>query len=216
VFLLIKKCQASSFFYLMYLFLGRSHFGVRNVFRKLVGVALLLLPFSMFSQVAPATQGGGHSLSAGAEYSNFYPDWTSKRLGGIAVFGDLDNIFLHNLGIEGEARWLHFNEYLGQKQEHYLLGPRYRVVRYHRLSGYGKLLMGGDWITYPNGIGNGSYFAYAPGGTVEYRVSHHWILRGDYEYHFLPSAPGLAFTFPRPSHGLNPSGFSVGVAYRIF
>ncbi|HLH35537.1 MAG TPA: outer membrane beta-barrel protein [Alloacidobacterium sp.] len=186
------------------------------MFQKFVGAALLLLPFSVFAQVAPATQGGGHSLSAGAEYSNFQPDWGPNRLSGIAVFGDLDNIFLHNLGIEGEARWLHFQEYHGQKEEHYLLGPRYRFVRFHQISGYGKVLFGGGWITYPYGIGSGSYFAYAPGGTAEYRLTHHFILRGDYEYQIWPSAPGLAFTFPNPSHGLTPNGFSVGVAYKIF
>jgi hypothetical protein len=186
------------------------------VFRKLLGLALFLLPISTFAQVAPATHGGGLSLSAGAEYSNFQPDWNDIRLEGIATFADLDNIVLRNLGAEGEARWLRFNEFSGEKSDHYLLGPRYRLIRYHRLSGYAKFLMGGGFITYPSKIGSGSYFAYVPGGTAEYRASHHWILRVDYEYQFWPAAPGLAFTFPNPSRGLNPRGFSGGIAYKIF
>lgn len=186
------------------------------MFRKLFGIALLLLPVSAFAQVAPAVTGHTLSLSAGAEYSNFRPDYGPNRLGGIGVFVDADRLFLRNLGVEGEARWLHFNQYLGETQAHYLLGPRYRLIRYHGLSAYGKLLLGGGFITYPNKIGSGSYFAYVPGGTVEYRLARHWIVRGDYEYQFWPSAPGIVFTYPRPSNGLTPSGFSVGAAYKIF
>lgn len=184
--------------------------------KKLLGIALFFIPFSAFAQVAPATQGGGLSLSAGAEYSNFHPDWGQNRLGGIAAFVDADHIILHNLGAEGEARWLIFNEFEGEHESTYLIGPRYRLIRFHGLSGYAKFLMGGGLITYPNKIGSGSYFAYAPGGTAEFRLSHHFSVRGDYEYQFWPSAPGIVFTFPNPSHGLNPNGFSAGVSYKIF
>jgi hypothetical protein len=191
-------------------------FGDRNVFRRLFWITLLLLPVSALAQVKPATTGGGLSFSAGAEYSNFQPDFGPNRLGGIAVFADADNVVLHKLGIEGEARWLHFNEFVGESQNHYLLGPRYRLIRYHQLSGYAKFLMGGGFITYPYKIGSGSYFALVPGGTVEYRLKHHWIIRGDYEYQFWPAAPGIVFTYPNPSNGLTPNGFSAGVAYKFF
>jgi len=186
------------------------------VVQKLIGIALLLIPISVFAQVAPATEGGGLTLSAGAEYSNFHPDWGPNRLGGIAAFVDADHIFLHNLGAEGEARWLIFNEFEGEHESNYLIGPRYRLIRFHRLSAYAKFLMGAGLITYPNKIGSGSYFAYTPGATAEYRFLHRFSARVDYEYQFWPSAPGLAFTFPNPSHGLNPNGFSGGVSYRIF
>lgn len=184
--------------------------------RKLLGVALLLFPISIFAQVATATQGGGLSLSAGAEYSNFQPDWGPNRMGGIAAFADADHIIFRNLGAEGEARWLIFNEFQGEHESNYLIGPRYRVIRFHRLSAYAKFLMGGGLITYPDKIGSGSYFAYTPGATGEYRLSRRFSARVDYEYQFWPSAPGLVFTFPNPSHGLNPHGFSAGVSYRIF
>jgi hypothetical protein len=186
------------------------------VFKKLFGLVFLLAPVFAFAQVAPATKGGGLELSAGAEYSNFRPDYGSTRLQGIAVFANLDHLFLHNLGVEGEARWLRFNQPAGETQDHYLAGPRYRVIRYHGLSLYAKFLLGGGWITYPGNIGSGSYFAYVPGVTGEYRLNHHWSVRGDYEYQIWPSAPGIAFTYPSPSNGLTPSGFSAGVSYRIF
>jgi opacity protein-like surface antigen len=203
-------------------FLGSIHsladhiFGDRNVFRRLFGIALLLLPISAFAQVAPSVSGHELSLQAGAEYSNFQPDYGPNRLGGIAAFFDADHLFLHGLGAEGEARWLIFNENHGEHESMYLIGPRYRLIRFHGLSGYAKFLMGAGLITYPSGIGSGSYFAYTPGGTAEYRLTRRIILRGDYEYQRWPSAPGLAFTFPNPSNGLTPNCFSVGAAYRIF
>ncbi|WP_158751313.1 outer membrane beta-barrel protein [Acidobacterium sp. S8] len=184
--------------------------------KKLAGFVLLLLPMSLTAQVATATEGGGQGLSFGAEYSNFSPDWGHTRLQGIAVVGDLDGIFLKNLGIEGEARWLNFNQPSGETEQNYLIGPRYRLYRYHKFSFYAKFLMGGGFITYPNKIGTGSYFAYVPGGTVEYHLNHHWAVRGDYEYQTWPAAPGLAFTYPRPSRGLTPNGFSAGVSYHLF
>ena len=184
--------------------------------KKLLVMTLMLLPVPVFAQVASATRGGGLGLSAGAEYSNFRPDWGPTRLQGIAVFADVDHLFLDKLGIEGEARWLNFNQPFGETESNYLGGLRYRLLRYHGLSFYGKFLLGAGLITYPHGIGTGSYFAYVPGGTVQYRLSHRWSVRGDYEYQFWPSAPGLVFTYPQPSSGLTPSGFSGGVSYRIF
>jgi|HubBroStandDraft_6_1064221.scaffolds.fasta_scaffold387619_1 opacity protein-like surface antigen len=184
--------------------------------KKLVGIALLCMPMFAFSQVASATRGGSLDLWVGAEYSNFKPDFGFNRLSGITVLGDLNNIVLHNLGAEGEARWLHFNQYQGETQANYLIGPRYRFFYFRKASFYGKFLMGGGFMNFPAEAGSGSYFAYAPGATVEYRLSHHWAARGDYEYQFWPAAPGLAFTFPKPSSGLTPNGFSVGVSYRIF
>lgn len=182
--------------------------------KKLFVAILTLAPVFAFAQVAPATRGGVSTLSVGAEFSNFQPDFGGKRLDGITVFADLDRVFLRNLGFEGEARWLRLNENQGEHEDHYLLGPRYRFFRYHGLSAYGKLLMGGGFITYPSNIGTGSYFAYAPGGTAEFRVTRRWSVRGDYEYQRWPSAPGPAFPFP--SHGLTPNGFSVGASYRLF
>jgi hypothetical protein len=191
-------------------------FGDRNVFQKLLGIALLFIPLSTVAQVASSTTGGGFSLSAGAEYSNFQPDWGPNRVTGIAAFGDFDHVFLRRLGAEGEGRWLHWGGHAGETEAMYLLGPRFRFIRWHKFSGYGKFLMGAGLITYPSDIGSGSYFAYVPGGTAEYRLSRHFIIRGDYEYQIWPSAPGIVFTYPNPSSGLTPRGFSAGVAYKIF
>ena len=181
--------------------------------KKLIGIVLLFTPAFACAQVSPATRGGGLNLWVGAEYSNFQPDFGFNRLGGITVVGDVNDVFIKKLGLEGEARWLHFNQYLGETEANYLGGPRYRLWRHDGLSVYGKLLLGGGLITFPSKQGNGSYFAYAPGGTLEYRLSRRWLARGDYEYQIWPSAPNLPGL---PSHGLTPNGFSLGVSYKIF
>jgi len=194
------------------------------VLKKLLGALLLFVPAFAYAQVSPATRGGEMNLWAGVEYSNFRPDFgpntnfptVSSHLGGITIVGDLNNVVIKKLGLEGEARWLRFNEYQGEKESNYLAGPRYRLWRWNGLSFYGKFLFGAGLITFPSQGGSGSYFAYAPGGTVEWRLSRRWLARGDYEYQFWPAAPGTVITFPDPSHGMNPNGISVGVSYRIF
>ena len=52
------------------------------------------------------------------------------------------------LEIEGEGRWLRFNQYyledspIGNGENTYLIGPRIPIVTYHRLTPYGKFLVG--------------------------------------------------------------------------
>jgi opacity protein-like surface antigen len=186
------------------------------MFKKLASIVFLFLPVLAFGQVAPSVRGGDLDFWVGAEYSNFNPDYGFNRLSGFTALVDLNGLVLRNLGAEGEARWLHFNQYPGETQDNYLLGPRYRFFRFHQASFYAKLLLGGGFMNFPDKAGSGSYFAYVPGATVEYRLSHHWAARGDYEYQLWPSAPGTVFTYPKPSNGLTPNGFSVGVSYRVF
>jgi|HubBroStandDraft_5_1064220.scaffolds.fasta_scaffold164686_1 hypothetical protein len=163
------------------------------------------------AQVAPSARGGNSTLWVGGEVSSFSPDFDPhSRLEGLGAFADFN--VTQKLGLEGEARWLHFNGAQGQTNSDYLAGVKYRLFKFRALSVDGKLLAGGVWIKYPAEIGTGSYFAYAPGVFGDYRLSQRFSARVDYEYQFLPSAPG----FPtEPSHGLSPNGFSVGVVYRL-
>lgn len=127
-------------------------------------------------------------------------------------------------GAEGEARWLHWNGSGGQIESNYLAGGRYRVFRFHRLNGWLKMLMGAGLITTPGfpvaGSLRGSYFAYAPGGTLEYPITDKISLRGDYEYQRWPAFVGPPEYDPsgvlvQHNHGLTPNGFSLGVTYRF-
>ena len=102
----------------------------------------------------------------------------------------------------------------GLTEKSYLGGGYYTAYQRRRISANVKFLIGGGLINYTEGIGYGSYFVYVPGGDVEYRLGRKWKARFDYEYQFMPSAPGLPP--PIPNHGLTPNGFSGGLAYRIY
>jgi hypothetical protein len=199
---------------------------------KKIGLfALLLIPTALIAQNSQSATGGEASISAGGEMSAFNPDWgcpssspfCASELIGPTAFFDFD---LHGkYGLEGEARWLHWHGTGGEVESNYLVGPRYRLFRYGRLSGWFKLVVGGGLITtidYPAaGSLKGSYFVYAPGGTLNYRLTHRLIVRGDYEWQFWPSFAGpptyntTTGEVVQNNSGLTPNGFSLGIAYRF-
>lgn len=163
------------------------------------------------AQVHQSAVGSRPNLWIGAEFSDFNPDYNFFRLYGAAIYGDY--YFTRNIALEGEGRLLDFTTAAGQTQKSLLFGPSYTAYRHGRFSVNGKVLLGAVKINYPNNIGYGSYFAFAPGGNVEYAITPRIRLRGEYEYEFLPSAPGFA---GQPSSGLTPNGFSFGASYHIF
>jgi len=185
----------------------------------------------MIAQSSESAVGGEGKISAGAEMSAFNPDWgcgtSSPFCGGDLIgptaFVDFD---LHNkFGGEGEARWLNWRGTGGFVESNYLVGPRYRAFRHWRMDGWIKVELGGGWITTPNypaaGSLKGSYFAYAPGGTVNYRLTDKLTLRGDYEWQIWPSFAGpptyntTIGTVLQNNSGLTPNGFSIGIAYKV-
>ena len=182
-----------------------------NAIKKIFMLSLMFSAAAVYAQVAPAARGGGQPLWVGGEYSNFVPDYGQSNLNGLGVMVDFN--FMPKLGALGEARWLHWSGPGGETQSDYLAGVKYRAFKFGRLSLNAKFLLGGVWIQFPGSIGSGSYFAYAPGGFVDYRLSRKFLIRGDYEYQILPSAPNIP---PYPSNGLTPHGVSVGVEYSIF
>lgn len=192
---------------------------------------LLLLPAVFIGQNPESAVGGTSSLSAGAEFSSINPDYgcptsspfsCSNQVMGPGAFFDFN---VHpKWGAEGEARWLHWNGTGKERESNYLAGGRYRVVRYHRLDVWAKMMLGGGWITTPNypeaGSLKGSFFVYAPGGTLDYRLTHRLSLRGDYEYQRWPSFSGppsynSAGQLVEHNGGLTPNGFSIGVSYKF-
>ncbi|MBT9329608.1 outer membrane beta-barrel protein [Paracidobacterium acidisoli] len=186
-----------------------------------IAATLFFLPAAIYAQSAPAVTGGGSSIWAGGEFSNFANDYLGRDVGP-TVFVDYN---VHpKWGAEGEARWLNWSSKNAstEKLSNYLIGPRYRIVRFHHLSVWGKFLLGAGLQTYPSvsqavaePIGSGSYFAYAPGVDGEYRITSRISARAGYEWQFWPSAPGAAFTNGRPSNGLTPTGWGIGFNYRI-
>lgn len=200
--------------------------------KKILWLALFLLPTALLAQNPESAVGGEATLSAGVEFSTFNPDWgcansapfgcSAQLYGPTAVF-DFD---LHQkYGLEGEARWLHWGGYGGMVQSNYLVAPHYRLVSFQRMSLWGKLGLGGGWFTSPGypaaGSLKGSYFAYAPGATFNYRLTRVMTLRADYEYQIWPSFVGPPSFNPTTGQvqlnasGLTPNGFSFGVLYRF-
>jgi hypothetical protein len=104
--------------------------------------------------------------------------------------------------IEGEGRWLRFNEYIGINENTYLIGPRVAPFSFHGLTPYGKVLVGlsnGSLLT-------GNAFALAYGGGLDYRLGKRFTLRCvDFEYQRWQVTPTLS-----------PYGGSVGISYKIF
>jgi len=171
----------------------------------------LFSPQRLTAQAAPAVLGGDHTLWAGVEYSNFTPDFgPPQRLVGVGGYVDFN--WNSRYAIEGETRFLRFNDFNGEYEDNYLAGPKIFVFRHGKFRPYAKVLFGVGKINFPYEIGNGSYFAIAPGAGLDYRLTGRIILRAEYEYQFWPGAPGIA---GEPSNGLKPNGFSAGFAYRF-
>lgn len=199
--------------------------------RKIGLLVFLLIPVVVAAQNPESAIGGEAGVWAGGGLSTFNPDWgcatsspfCANQLIGPTVWGDFN---LHDqYGLEAEARWLHWHPYsAGLYENDFLVGPRDRVLRWHRLLTWVKVEVGGGWIQTPGypGAGSlkGSYFAFVPGATFEYRVTHNLSVRGDYEYQIWPSFKGPPSynangTLNPNSSGLTPNGFTFGVSYRV-
>lgn len=187
-------------------------------------VTCFLLPATLFAQSSPAAEGRrAPSIWVGGEISMFNPDWGCKdsspftcvnhQLLGFAPFVDVDNLLLHRVGVEGEARILHWRgPGSGLTESTYLAGPRFGLVHFNNsLYLSGKVGFGNANIVVPNhAAGDGNHFAYAPGFIFEYRVSHRLDARAEYEYQIWPNFQGSTTCC-----GLTPNGFSLGFSYKV-
>ncbi len=174
----------------------------------------LIVAVSARAQVVPAATSHTLSISAGALGSMFQPDYTGEgiaytspqRLYGIGAFVDIR--FARWVQVEGEGHWLRFNQYYppgsttGIYEDSYLVGPRIPIVTFHRVTPYGKFMVG---------MGRGSFldgntFVLDYGGGVDVRLTHRFTLRAiDFEYQQWRVNPVLS-----------PYGGSVGISYKVF
>ena len=175
-------------------------------------VCLALSPARLSAQVAPSAYERHINLWAGAEFSNFQPDYSPVgRLDGVGAYVDWS--LNSNLAVEGEMRFLRFNTNWGESQDNYLIGPKLSTQRWLKFKPYAKFLVGVGKTTFPFNLGYGKYFVMAPGGGVDYQLSRRFAVRGDYEYQIWPAAPAIP---GQTNNGMTPNGFSVGFAYRVF
>jgi hypothetical protein len=180
-------------------------------------VASSLAIVSARAQVVPAATSSTFHLSAGALGSLAQPDYdglgeaatSPNRIYGPGAFVDFH--FSRWVQIEAEGRWLRLNQYhqpgstVLNGESTYLIGPRIPVGTFHRVTPYGKFLVG---------LGNGPFlsggnsFVLAYGGGVDVRLTRRFTLRAvDFEYQQWLINSAIT---------LQPYGGSVGISYKIF
>lgn len=181
--------------------------------RRMTAIAALAAGIAAQAQVAPAATEPHHSLWVGGEYSSMdagFPHDSDQRLWGVGAIADYH--LTSHIDAEAELTFLRFNSFYGETEDHYLAGPRYVVGRFRNVRPFVQCLAGIGKIRYPFGIGSGSYLAVAPGAGANYRIARRWSVVGEYEYQFWPGSPGIA---GEPAHPIAPSGFHVGITFRV-
>ena len=174
------------------------------------------------------------SLTVGGLASAFQPDYDAEyngnwveaspyRLYGFGTYVDVK--FSRWVQIEGEARWLRFNQFDNIYQDNYLIGPRIPIHHFHflRATPYAKALIGYAHM----GLGNvyigdglfvnlksGDFTDLAFGGGVDLKLTKRFSIRAfDFEYQDYPK-----FIEDKGKNlgPLYPYGASVGIGYKIF
>jgi hypothetical protein len=199
------------------------------VMMKRSALALVLVVFPILfaadavsadAQVAPSAYKSQFTLTAGALGSVFQPDYAGggfaqtapNRLYGIGAF--VDAKFTRWVQIEGEGRWLQFNQFVDINENNYIVGPRLPIhsFKFMRATPYVKVLVGIGRLNFEDHAAWGRYTDIAYGGGVDVKLTRRISARGDFEYQEWPSWPGIAGFANTP---LYPYGVSAGVSYRI-
>ena len=212
-----------------------------NYFLRIRQSIILLFSFLLaagsltaHAQVVPAATKSPFSLTVGGLASAFQPDYDGEyngnpaeaspyRLYGFGTYVDVK--FSRWVQIEGEARWLRFNQLDSIYQDNYLIGPRIPLHHYHflRATPYAKALIGyantnlsyyysGDGVYVD--LGDHKFTDLALGGGVDLKLTRRFSIRAfDFEYqdYFKVFQTSAGHT-----QNLYPYGASVGVGYKIF
>ena len=153
--------------------------------------------------VPTATRAATAQVGAGVSLAS--PDYGTRYIKGVSVFGDLD-LGAH-LGAEFDVHLVSYITPTDIGQDTYLVGPRYTYRRKH-LNVYGKGLLGLGTFQYQyDNIPHyhDSYFIYALGGGLDVDLSRHVVLRAiDFE---AQRWPGYR------QDGLTPFVTTFGLAY---
>jgi hypothetical protein len=185
-----------------------------------------LFSTGLSAQTRPAAEGYASSVWVGAEVSTFNPDYGcdsaspfvcgDHQLLGFAPLVYLNNVLLHRIGVEGEARLLHWRGPTGGVTESsYLAGPRFAFLRWKKAYFIGKVGVGNANIAIPKSPGDGNHFAYAPGFIAEFKLRPRFTARTEYEYQFWPNFKGVPTKTTSGCCGLTPNGFSLGFSYEV-
>jgi opacity protein-like surface antigen len=196
-----------------------------------LAVFLACAAASARAQVAPSADEKTTPFSIGLGISAFnFPGVKSGDILGATLWSDYMPTRvpwrLHGIGLEGEARDLNFGRSgalsSADRVDLAAVGPIYSWQHYHKFRPYGKLLFGYGNANYlvtispshPTGAYSQSRTLACAGGGVDYRLSHGFWLRADYEYQYWPDFfkhPGTTI----PNGKWHPQGITVGAVYHI-
>ena len=183
---------------------------MKRVISALFCLAIVSSVVAASAQVVPAAYRRGLSIHVGGEGSVFQPDYAGNgiaqtspdRLYGIGAYADVH--ISRWIQVEGEGRWLRFNQFKNIGQNTYMIGPKVPIIDFHRWEPYGKVLIG--WGSGTSGWLSGKATTLAYGGGVEYRWTRRLTIRAfDFEEQDWHTNPTL-----------HPYGASAGISYRVF
>jgi hypothetical protein len=186
-------------------------------FFVLLSGMIVAVSFPLRAQVVASATGRQFSLTAGALGSVFQPDYggggvagtSPNRLYGVGTYVDFK--LSRWIQIEGEARWLRFNQLDNINETNYLIGPRYPIPHAHfwRATPYAKALIGLGDMNFEFNEATGRFTALAYGGGIDWRLTRKISVRAiDFEYQQWPRWIN--------NQELYPYGASAGIGYKIF
>jgi hypothetical protein len=147
------------------------------------------------------------TITAGSMASVFQPGEGGNQLVGVGTYADFH--FTHWIQIEAEGRWLRWNQYYGEHQDNYLIGPRVPIIHFGQGTElFGKALIGYGKMTFPFGYGYGTFTDLAFGASVDHHLGRKLSVKADFEYQYWPNWLN--------NTSLSPYGASLGVGYRVF
>ncbi len=156
------------------------------------------------AQSAESANAGRALVSVGVAASGYTLGDGDRKIIGLTAWIDADTI--RRFGFETEIRRLEYRQTANVHAETYLTGVRYHLNLAH-VQPYVKVLGGYGHFNFPYNYAKGSYFVIAGGGGVDYRLSHRWTVRGDFEYQSWPQ-----FTYGP----MNSIGANIGIRCRVF
>jgi hypothetical protein len=177
--------------------------------RSAVVLFLFLCPAGAIghAQAVESAYSRQFTVTAGGMASVFRTGEGGHYLVGAGTFVDMH--FSHWVQIEGEGRWLRWNQYHGEHQDNYLIGPRVPIASFGQGTQlFGKAMIGYAKMTFPGGYGYGSFTQLAFGASVDHHLNRKLSVKADFEYQYWPKYLN--------NTSLSPYGASVGVGYRVF
>jgi hypothetical protein len=173
-------------------------------------VAVGVFAFSILSpgQARPSADARATQFQVGAGFSIVDTDYATHVMYGITGFFDATYHGRFGLVIEGHT--VQFNEFGNLREDSILGGGRYVIARHNRFRPYAKFVAGIGSIDFPISSNpnyhHDTYFVYEPGAGVDYNLTGHIGLNGDFGYQRWPDWP---------KNGLSPMLGTVGAYWRF-